>query len=199
MQQVGTPKELYDTPTNLFVASFIGSPAMNFLPATLADGRLRTPIGEITMTSRQRAAVAEHQLERDVIVGLRPEDLADASLIDGPDQEATFTVTVDVLESMGSDVFIYFDIDGGHVTTDQFDDSGNLTAGDEDQIVARLAPETVAREGETIDLWYDVDKIHIFDPVSGENVTAFADSSADARPTESGRTWPAPALPERQG
>ena len=179
VQQVGTPKQLYETPTNLFVAGFIGSPAMNFLPATLENDRLRTPIGEINLTAAQRAAVASHRLDRDVIIGLRPEDFADASLIDKPDPAATFGITVDVMESMGSDVFIYFDVAGGRISTDQLDDVDTIEGSEDDQIVARLAPETAAREGESLDLWFDANRIHIFDPATGTNVTAMPELTAD--------------------
>src|ERR1051326_78859 len=108
LQQVGTPKELYDTPVNLFVAGFIGSPAMNFMAGTFEDGMLRTPLGDFRLGDRVRREVESAGAGRDVIVGLRPENFEDASLV-SPDNRPngiTFRTGIDVLESMGSDVYV---------------------------------------------------------------------------------------------
>jgi multiple sugar transport system ATP-binding protein len=159
---------------NLFVAGFIGSPAMNFLPAGIEDGRLRTPIGDVAMTDEQRAAVAEHNIGRDVIIGLRPEDFEDLALVhDHREAGGTFTATIDVVESMGSDVYAYFDVEGSGVSSaDLQEDTGGDVIGDSEQVVARLDPQTTAREGQPLEIWFDSRKTHIFDPASGTNVTA---------------------------
>src|SRR5882757_7884562 len=81
VQQIGAPQFLYDHPANLFVAGFIGSPAMNFLPATLADGALATPLGQVALTDRVRRAAEAANAPREVIVGLRPENFEDARLV----------------------------------------------------------------------------------------------------------------------
>ena len=81
LQQVGTPAELYANPTNLFVAGFIGSPAMNFMAGTLADGSLHTAIGSLPLTPALRQALERANVGRDVIVGIRPENFQDAALV----------------------------------------------------------------------------------------------------------------------
>jgi len=87
IQQVATPEELYQRPANLFVAGFIGSPAMNFLPGTLDDGRLRTPMGDLPLPAEIRAKLQQAGAGRDLIAGIRPEHLKDAALVDA-DQRA---------------------------------------------------------------------------------------------------------------
>jgi len=102
IQQVGAPEELYQRPRNLFVAGFIGSPAMNFLPGALEDGRLRTALGDIALPEQVRAKVAQAGAGRDLIVGIQPEHFEDAALVDGKLAEGlTFPAVVDVLESLG--------------------------------------------------------------------------------------------------
>src|ERR671924_339847 len=110
LQQVGTPKELYDNPVNLFVAGFIGSPAMNFLPTTCEENTLRTPLGDIPLTDHLRRELSAAGTGRQVIVGIRPESFEDAALVppDSHGHGITFRATIDVLESLGSDVFAYF-------------------------------------------------------------------------------------------
>ena len=81
LQQVAAPQELYDHPANLFVAGFIGSPAMNFVPGTLEEGRLRTALGDLPLSAAQRQAVESAVTARDVIVGVRPEHFEDSSLV----------------------------------------------------------------------------------------------------------------------
>ncbi|CAL9364092.1 ABC transporter ATP-binding protein [Streptomyces sp. enrichment culture] len=176
VQQVGTPAELYDTPRNLFVAGFIGSPAMNFLQASLTPDTLRTPLGDLPLDDRMRRELQRRDAPREVIVGLRPEAFEDASLArdtDGP----VVTVTVDVLESLGSDAYVYFSAEGGPVSTAELDelakDSGlkDTGAGADQQIVARLDAATRAREGAPVDLRLDLSKAHVFDPSDGANLT----------------------------
>src|SRR4029078_11320201 len=81
-QQIGTPHELYSRPANLFVAGFIGSPAMNFFPATMTDVAVRLPFGDAPLTQEVHYLRAKHNSPPNVIVGVRPEHLEDASLID---------------------------------------------------------------------------------------------------------------------
>ena len=81
LQQVAAPQELYDHPANLFVAGFIGSPAMNFLPGTLEEGKLRTALGDMPLAAPSAAGDRERRDGRDVIVGVRPENFEDAALV----------------------------------------------------------------------------------------------------------------------
>ncbi|NEC27014.1 sn-glycerol-3-phosphate ABC transporter ATP-binding protein UgpC [Streptomyces sp. SID8111] len=175
VQQVGSPAELYTMPRNLFVAGFIGSPAMNFLNATLEDGRLRSPFGDLPLDDRTRQALERHNAPREVIIGLRPEAFEDASLA-REDSGAEITVTVDVLESLGSDAYVYFSAEGGPVSTAELEelatDSGQSDTGaGTQQIVARLDAATRAREGEPVRLRVDMRKAHVFDPSTGKNLT----------------------------
>src|SRR5207247_4162193 len=110
LQQVASPKELYERPVNLFVAGFIGSPAMNFMAGTLEEGLLRTSLGEFRLSDRLRREVESSGTGRDVIVGLRPENFEDAALVsaDHRPHGITLHVSIDVPESMGPDVCACF-------------------------------------------------------------------------------------------
>src|SRR3954470_9477253 len=115
LQQVGTPRELYNSPVNLFVAGFIGSPSMNFLPATISGHRLRLPMGEVDLPNELTERLSGDTREREVIAGIRPEHFEDASLI-GRDEArhgATFAATIDVIEWMGSELYAYFPVRAG--------------------------------------------------------------------------------------
>ena len=178
LQQVGPPQELYNDPANLFVAGFIGSPAMNFMPAKVEQGKLRTKLGDIELSDEMRRALEQRAGDRDVILGVRPESFEDAALVPADVQAhgVTFSVSVDVLESMGSDVFAYFTLEGGPAQSAELEelarDSGRADTGsDTDQIVARLDAETTIREGENAKMWADTRAIHVFDPSTGENLT----------------------------
>jgi multiple sugar transport system ATP-binding protein len=179
LQQVGTPAELYANPRNLFVAGFIGSPAMNFMAGSLADDTLHTALGSLPLTSALRQALERANVGRDVIVGIRPENFQDAALVqpDLRDKGITFRATIDVLESMGSDVYVYFTQQSG--LTAQVDqladlaaDSGKADTGaTEESVTARLDASTRVREGDNAELWADARAMHIFDPASGRNLT----------------------------
>ncbi|MEZ3182295.1 sn-glycerol-3-phosphate ABC transporter ATP-binding protein UgpC [Streptomyces pimonensis] len=176
VQQVGTPAQLYDMPRNLFVAGFIGSPAMNFLNASLSGGLLRTPLGGLPLDDRVRQVLERRDAPREVIVGLRPEAFEDASLAHGTGGPVV-TATVDVLESLGSDAYVYFSAEGGPVTAAELEelatDSGarDTGAGGGQQVVARLNAATRAREGTPVELRVDMGKAHVFDPSTGANLT----------------------------
>ena len=176
LQQVGSPHELYDNPLNLFVAGFIGSPAMNFMAGTLEEGSLRTAIGDLPLTPQLKQTLERTNAGRQVIVGIRPEHFEDASLVK-PDQRGhgvTFRATIDVVESMGSDVFVYFTQDSGlSGTTDQLADLADDadTSASEETVTARLDPVTRIREGEDAELWADVRSMHVFDPDTGKNLS----------------------------
>jgi multiple sugar transport system ATP-binding protein len=185
LQQAGTPKELYDRPVNLFVAGFIGSPAMNFLGATLEEGSLRTKIGDLPVSPALRQELEKANVARDVIVGLRPEDFEDASIVPADLRPfgVTFRVTIDVVESVGSDVFVYFTEDSGlSARSDQLADlaadvGADDTGGSEEQVTARLDPATTVREGQEAELWADMRPLHVFDPTSGRNLALAAQTA----------------------
>jgi multiple sugar transport system ATP-binding protein len=146
VQQVDTPLNLYEKPANLFVAGFIGSPAMNFIDSTLADtgGKLMIDAGSFRLEippellSAMRAWVGRH-----VVFGIRPEDIADRALTDGTLPGSTVRAAVDVHEPLGSDVILY------------------LTAG-KHTLVARVEAHSKARMGQSIDVVVNMRKMHLF-------------------------------------
>ena len=174
LQQYGSPATLYEHPVNLFVAGFIGSPSMNFVEAELADGRLHTPLGEFGLSDQTRRALEDANANRQVIMGIRPEHFEDANLI-GPDERdrgATFNTNIDVIESLGSDVFAHFTLEQGQASSSELTelaaDSGaadTLAGGQE--VVARLSAATRIKEEDQAKLWFDTTKIQLFDPQSG--------------------------------
>ena len=108
--QVASPQELYDRPVNLFVAGFIGSPAMNFMAGTLEDGKLRTGVGDFPLTPQLRQELERSGTGRDVIVGIRPESFEDAAVVPAEVKAngLEFNANIDVVESLGSEKFVYF-------------------------------------------------------------------------------------------
>jgi multiple sugar transport system ATP-binding protein len=193
LQQVGTPAELYANPVNLFVAGFIGSPAMNFMTGTLADGSLHTAIGSLPLTAALGQALERANVGREVIVGIRPENFQDAALVqpDSRDKGIIFRATIDVVESMGSDVYVYFTQQSGLTAkvdqlADLAVDSGKADTGAaEESVTARLDATTRIREGDNAELWADVRAMHIFDPESGRNLTLEAGPAAAPAATAS--------------
>ena len=179
IQQVASPQELYDHPANLFVAGFIGSPAMNFMGGTLEDGKLRTALGDMPLSARHRQAIEAAGASRDVIVGIRPEHFEDVSLV-SPDLKPNgleFNATIDVIESLGSDKFVFFTQELGKAANvaelqELARDSGRADTGSTGEtVVARLDPASRVTEGESARLWVDARKLHIFDPSSGLNLS----------------------------
>jgi multiple sugar transport system ATP-binding protein len=189
LQQVGSPKELYDRPNNLFVAGFIGSPAMNFLAGTLEEGALRTALGEFRLSDQLRREIEGSGTGRQVIVGLRPENFEDAALVSSEHRGrgVTFHANIDVVESMGSDVFVYFtrDRDEGVNAAELeelAEDSGRADTGASgDTVVARLDAETRITEGHDAELWVDGRSMHVFDPASGRNLSLSAGDGAEGQ------------------
>ncbi|WP_439376836.1 ABC transporter ATP-binding protein [Amycolatopsis lexingtonensis] len=178
VQQIGSPQFLYDNPANLFVAGFIGSPSMNFVPATLENNELHSALGTTPLTDRVRRLVERADAPRELIVGIRPEHFEDASLVEAGQKSggATFTAHIDVLESMGSEKFAHFTVEGETATSEELaelaaDSGSSDVPGAESQIVARLSAESAARENADLEVWYDADKIKLFDPANGKNLT----------------------------
>ena len=114
LQQVGSPMELYNEPVNLFVAGFIGSPAMNFMPATVEGDTVKLPIGDVRLPDDLREAVRGHSGQDQLIAGIRPEHFEDAALVgEARDKGATFKAKIEVLESMGSELYAHFTVSLG--------------------------------------------------------------------------------------
>jgi multiple sugar transport system ATP-binding protein len=174
LQQVGSPAELYSDPTNIFVAGFIGSPAMNFMAATLSDGRVRLPLGEISLPEELRSAGSR---AGNVVAGIRPESFEDASLVgEARSRGTTFRTKIDLVESMGSEQYAYFRLEGEGVESDELrelaEDAGTteVPSSGEGNVVARLDAVSPVRRGEEIELWVDSSKLHLFDPETGQSL-----------------------------
>src|ERR1700733_13624373 len=172
-QQIGTPDELYERPANLFVAGFIGSPAMNFFPATLTPTGLTLPFGEVMLKPEVQQVIDAHPTPANVIVGVRPEHLADAALIDGYQRigALVFEVKVDLVESLGADKYVYFSISGWDVHAAQLDELAADSDAHENQFVARVPAESKAVIGQKLELAFDASKLAVFDADSGANLT----------------------------
>jgi multiple sugar transport system ATP-binding protein len=188
LQQVASPQELYRRPANLFVAGFIGSPAMNLIEATLERGggdsgpggpqvvfgshRLRVPDGVI----RQHPSL-EKYLGRTVVTGIRPEHLEDAALVPGAEPESVIEVSVELREELGAEVNAHCTVGVPplQVAAVAIGDSEPDAAEIEEvpqipAIIARLDPRTAIREGERARVHVDLDSLHFFDPDSGDSL-----------------------------
>jgi multiple sugar transport system ATP-binding protein len=173
LQQVDTPANLYEDPQNLFVAGFIGSPSMNFLPGRLEGDVVKTPFGDARLPDRLRQGLesGDGRGGQDVIVGMRPEHFEDAT-IEGselPDR-MRFRVKADVVESMGSEKYVYFDVaTQQQLHTAELDELA-ADAGMEDlpshgegqQVVARLSAESPVTPGDEVELSLDTSQIKLF-------------------------------------
>jgi multiple sugar transport system ATP-binding protein len=180
MQQIGPPEELYNGPINLFVAGFIGSPAMNFLPATVDGDVLHSPLGDLKPSEERLSRLRQRgKGARDLIAGIRPEDFEDASLVGGDKRPhgGTVEAKVDLLESLGSDKFAYFTVSGERATARQLEEVARDLGAQEMietegiQVTARLDAASKAQEDDRMEFWFDLRRLHVFDPETGENLT----------------------------
>src|ERR1019366_8049081 len=145
-QQVGPPAELYGHPKNLFVAGFIGSPSMNFLPGEIDGDTLKLPIGDVNISQSLRRGLESGPGggRKGVIVGLRPEDFEDVSLVGDQSRGITFKTKIDVLESMGSEFYAYFTLESEKVSSKELEElahdagASDLPSQEGSQLVARL-------------------------------------------------------------
>jgi multiple sugar transport system ATP-binding protein len=180
LQQVASPRELYADPRNLFVAGFIGSPAMNFFGGELVGQAVRTPLGELPLPDALRRSVERHGgSARQVVVGIRPEDFEDAALAADPEEGYAFEAPVELTESMGSEIYAHFSFEGQAVRADELreleEDSGGADIphrpDEGGSAVARLDPQSDARAGQRAKLWVDLRHIHLFDAKTGNSLT----------------------------
>ena len=185
LQQVDKPQTLYDHPLNLFVAGFIGSPAMNMFEAELSrkDGRWTVAFGGIELrvgdeVLERRPTLKDYE-GRNVVIGIRPEDIEDASLVSEATKEQQLNATVDLKESLGSEILVHFTVDAPIVLTEDtrelavdvgaeaLEDLEERAKESKTSVVAQLNPRTSAKEGEQIDLFVDTSRMHFFDKDSG--------------------------------
>jgi multiple sugar transport system ATP-binding protein len=179
VQQVASPQEMYERPVNVFVAGFIGSPAMNFVRAHLkhANGGLAATFGRtrIPLSRAVRGEVLKAYAGKEVVLGIRPEHIEDASLAEGAaGAKALNTIEVEpqVIESMGSEKYVYFGVpreQTAHLRSiEEMGYEGAEGAGSadsfDDLMVARVSAESAARLGQKMRLAVDAFKVHLFDP-----------------------------------
>jgi multiple sugar transport system ATP-binding protein len=179
LQQVGPPADLYSRPTNLFVAGFIGSPSMNFLPGDLDGDRLRSPLGDVSVSDEQRRQLAAGlgANGRGLIIGIRPEDFDDAMLVGDRASGHTFKTRIDVLESLGSEYNAHFEIASPRVASTDLEelaqDSGAADLGHSREgvpMVARLPRTSRVTQGQEAELWFDASRLYVFDAETGRSL-----------------------------
>jgi multiple sugar transport system ATP-binding protein len=152
IQQVGSPKEVYDNPENVFVGGFIGSPAMNFLSGKLEDGaidigdlKVKVPEGKMKMLRDQGF------VNKEIILGIRPEDIHDEPVFLESSEGTKIKAEIDVAELMGAETFLYSTVSG-------------------QDFIARVDSRTDAKSGHTVELAFDMNKAHFFDPTTEERI-----------------------------
>jgi multiple sugar transport system ATP-binding protein len=171
LQQLASPRELYEQPVNLFVAGFIGSPPMNFLPATVEGDQVSLPFGTFTLP---RDKAERTQGKGLLLAGIRPEHFEDVSVMgDGADSSQTFEAHIDVREWLGDQQYAYVPYDAEAQVQDQLRelareaDSESLRT----QLVVSLDAASKITDDDNTVLFIDTGKMHLFDPSSGENLT----------------------------
>ncbi|SDD48742.1 ABC transporter ATP-binding protein [Nocardioides lianchengensis] len=170
LQQLASPRELYDNPGNLFVAGFIGSPPMNFLPAEVDGTTVKLPFGSVQIPADKAEKVAGKGL---LIAGIRPENFEDASVIEAKDEASTFTAKVEVVEWLGNETYAYIPFEAPPEVEEQLRQLERDLDGESlrTQLVVALDGTSRIKEGEEAQIWIDSRKMHLFDPATGENLT----------------------------
>ena len=172
VQQIGTPQDLYARPCNLFVAGFLGSPPMNFLPVQLKAGGISLPLGQFEAPIEIATPLPEKP--REVIAGIRPEDIRITPFSEtDPGSGYLFRANVERVEWLGADLFIHFEIESGDPDrikglTEAVDIQ--LTRNGRVPFVARIMPVRPIEVGQTVELCLDVRKLHLFDTSTGESL-----------------------------
>ncbi|HEX5094463.1 MAG TPA: TOBE domain-containing protein, partial [Acidimicrobiia bacterium] len=185
LQQVDNPQTLYEHPVNIFVGGFIGSPAMNLFDATLrrTGGRFAVVFGGFCVSLPDETMAAHADLEgyedQVIVLGIRPEDMEDAALVSDAPADRRIRSTVELRESLGSDVVVHFTIDAPpamaedavelavEVGTEALEQVQAQAQGGRSTMVARVDRRTAVRKGDSIELVVDAQRLHFFDPKDG--------------------------------
>ncbi len=172
LQQLASPRELYEQPVNLFVAGFIGSPPMNFLPATVENGQVTLPFGTFPLPADKAARAEGKGL---LMAGIRPEHFEDVSVIEEGKVDAarTFEAHIDVREWLGDQQYAYVPYEAEAQVQDQLRELAREGDGDSlrTQLVVSLDASSKVTADDNATLFIDTDQMHLFDPASGENLT----------------------------
>lgn len=171
LQQLASPRELYENPGNLFVAGFIGSPPMNFLPAEVKGTTVSLPFGDVEIPADKADKVAGH--DGLLIAGIRPEHFEDASVVDAATSGSTFSATVDVVEWLGNEAYAYIPFEAPDAVRQQLEQLEKDLDGESlrTQLVVSLDGASRISEGDHAEIWVNAAKMHLFDPSTGENLT----------------------------
>ena len=186
LQQVDDPQTLYDRPVNLFVGGFIGSPAMNMLDATIeqTNGSLRATIGKQSVSLGAETLELRPDLRgyagKQVIIGIRPEDLEDAALVTDAPADRTLRGRMELREALGSEVMAHFAIEAAHAESDEMRElAADVGASDAPQIgvheneavvVGRFGARSRVAAGEEVLAVVDTRALHFFDPATGNGI-----------------------------
>jgi len=172
LQQVGSPRELYEQPVNIFVAGFIGSPPMNFLPGRVEGSTLHLPIGDVPLPDLHRKAAEGKDL---VIAGIRPEHFEDASVLEASRRQSgtEVDVDVDVTEWLGNELYAYVPFEADAAVAGELEELDRDLDGEgmRTQLVVALDAMSRVRDGDRAKLWFDPRRIQLFEPGSGANLT----------------------------
>jgi multiple sugar transport system ATP-binding protein len=193
LQQADTPQFLYEHPINVFVAGFIGSPAMNLVEATLvgSDGAIAVEVGGFKLTVppevvANRPALRKYQ-DRKVVLGIRPEDMEDGALVPDAPADRRISSSVELNEALGSDVVVHFKLNAPPAITEDvkelavdvseeaLDRVKQKAEEGESSVIARLDPRTRVRQGESMELVVDTGRLHFFDTEDGSSIYGDSD------------------------
>jgi len=185
LQQVASPRELYDQPVNLFVAGFIGSPPMNFVPAKVNGNEIELPFAKVPLRDEWRGAVEDGKA---YIAGIRPGAFEDAEFVDTDkgSRGVTFDVTIDVTEWLGNEQYAFVPFEAPAEISQQLAELANELDSEQlrTQICVELDPLSRVRSGDKATLWLDAERLHLFDPQSGDNLTRSTGNSTPDRPRD---------------
>ena len=172
LQQVASPRELYDQPVNLFVAGFIGSPPMNFVPARVRGNEIELPFATVPLRDEWRDRVEEDKV---YIAGVRPGAFEDAEFVDDDKRSrgVTFDVTIDVTEWLGNEQYAFVPFEADTEISGQLAELASELDSEQlrSQICVELDPMSRVSSGDKATLWLDASRLHLFDPQSGDNLT----------------------------
>jgi multiple sugar transport system ATP-binding protein len=181
LQQLASPRELYTNPGNLFVAGFIGSPPMNFLPATVDGDQVELPFGTVTIPREKAEKVQGRGL---LIAGIRPEHFEDAGVVDKDTTGSTFHAPVEVVEWLGNESYAYIPFEAPPEVQQQLQQLERDLDGESlrTQLVVSLDGSSTISEGDQAEIWVDAAKMHLFDPATGENLTVDLEHAGEIPP-----------------